>query len=86
MPLILSDMKLSEVILQHYVLMPVIRRFNIKLGFGEKTIRKVCEEYSLDVDLFLAVINLYIQQTYALDRPLTINQIAATVDYMLYNI
>jgi regulator of cell morphogenesis and NO signaling len=82
MPLILSDMKLSEVILQHYVLMPVIRRFNIKLGFGEKTIKKVCEEYHLDVDLFLAVINLYMQQTYALDRPLTVNQIAATVDYM----
>jgi hypothetical protein len=82
MSLILSDMKLSEVILQHYVLMPVIRRFNIKLGFGEKTIKKVCEEYNLDADLFLAVINLYIQQTYALERPLTVNQIAATVDYM----
>lgn len=75
-------MKLSEVILKHYVLMPVIRRFDIKLGFGEKTIRKVCEEYRLDTDLFLAVLNLYIQQPYEMEGPLTHNQVAATVDYL----
>lgn len=82
MSMILSDMKLSEVILQHYVLMPVIRRFNIKLGFGEKTIKKVCEEYNLDTDLFLAVINLYIHQTYVMEHPLTVSQVAATVEYL----
>jgi regulator of cell morphogenesis and NO signaling len=82
MSMILSDMKLSEVILQHYVLMPVIRRFNIKLGFGEKTIKRVCEEYNLDTDLFLAVINLYIQQTYVMEHPLTVGQVAATVEYL----
>jgi regulator of cell morphogenesis and NO signaling len=82
MSAISSDMKLSEVILRHYVLMPVIRRFNIKLGFGEKTIRKVCEEYNLDTDLFLAVLNLYIQQPYNIDRPLTTGQVLATVDYL----
>lgn len=82
MSLILSDMKLSEVILQHYMLMPVIRRFNIKLGFGEKTIKKVCEEYGLDTDLFLAVINLYIQQSYAMERPLTVPQVTGTIEYL----
>lgn len=82
MSLITSDMKLSEVILQHYVLMPVIRRFNIKLGFGEKTIRKVCEEYGLDADIFLAVLNLYIQQPDAIEKPLTVHQVSATVDYL----
>ena len=82
MALILPDMKLSEVILHHYVLMPVIRRFNIKLGFGEKNIKQVCEEHQLDSDLFLAVLNLYINHTYAIDRPLTPTQVAATVDYL----
>lgn len=82
MPSILSEMKLSEVILQHFVLMPVIRRFNIKLGFGEKTIRKVCEENNLDTDLVLAILNFYIHQAYSMEHPLTRNQVSATMEYL----
>lgn len=82
MPSILSEMKLSEVILQHFVLMPVIRRFNIKLGFGEKSIRKVCEDNEVDTELFLAVLNFYIHQTHTVELPLTHKQVTATIDYL----
>jgi regulator of cell morphogenesis and NO signaling len=82
MALITTDMKLSEVILQHYVLMPVIRRFGIHLGFGEKTILKICQEYSLDADLVASILNLYVHPTYTPDLTLSPSQLVATVSYL----
>jgi len=82
MALITTDMKLSEVILQHYVLMPVIRRFGIHLGFGEKTILKICQEYNLDADLMVSILNLYVHPTYTPDLTLSATQLVATVSYL----
>ncbi len=82
MALITTDMKLSEVILQHYVLMPVIRRFGIHLGFGEKTILKICQENNLDADLMVSILNLYVHPTYTPDLTLSANQLVATVSYL----
>jgi regulator of cell morphogenesis and NO signaling len=36
----------------------VLSRFGIALGFGDKSIGTVCNEYGVDVDTFLAIINL----------------------------
>lgn len=82
MALITTDMKLSEVILQHYVLMPVIRRFGIHLGFGEKTILKICQENSLDAELMVSILNLYVHRTYTPDLTLSATQLMETVSYL----
>ena len=41
---ITRDMKMADVIHLDYTLLPVITRFGINLGFGDRTVEKVCLE------------------------------------------
>lgn len=57
--LIRKNMKMADVIHLNYTLLPVISRFGIKLGFGERTLEEVCNQNRVDVDFFLEVINSF---------------------------
>ena len=54
--------KLSDLICANYPTLLVISRFGISLGFGDKSIREVCEENNVDTQTFLAVVNLLINE------------------------
>lgn len=49
--------KLGDIINDHYQLLLVISRFGIPLGFGDKTVKSICQEYNVDCDTFLVVLN-----------------------------
>lgn len=49
--------KMSDVISDDYRLLQVISRFGLTLGFGEKTVKEVCNEQHVDCPTFLAVVN-----------------------------
>lgn len=49
---------MRDIINDNSLLLTVINRFSISLGFGDKTVADVCEENDVDADTFLAVINL----------------------------
>lgn len=55
---------LREVIEHDSHLLPVLNRFGIKLGFGDATIRQICESHNINNELFLAIINVYHNTTY----------------------
>ncbi|MGQ1911168.1 hypothetical protein ACT3CE_15450 [Marinifilum sp. RC60d5] len=59
-----QNMKLADVIQMNYLLIPVIHRFGINLGFGEKTVADVCEENDVDLNFFLQLVNAYHDQDY----------------------
>ena len=59
MPLVYPNMQLSEVVEEHPSLIPVINRFGIRLGLGDKSVKTLCEEHSLDTDFLLTVINTF---------------------------
>lgn len=40
-----------------YNILPLLSRFSLPLGFGDKTIGRTCDEANIDVDVFLLVIN-----------------------------
>ncbi|MCD8193724.1 MAG: helix-turn-helix transcriptional regulator, partial [Tannerellaceae bacterium] len=40
-------MQLSEVVEENTSLVPVINRFGIRLGLGDKTVKEVCEEQAI---------------------------------------
>lgn len=50
--------RMSELVEERYELLRVLSRFNIALGFGDKSIECVCREQQLDVNTFLAVVNM----------------------------
>lgn len=64
MAFIHAEMKLSDVILHDPSLIPVINRFGIHLGLGDKSIRTICEEKKLEADFFLSILNTFIHANY----------------------
>lgn len=48
---------MGRLICDNYSLLPVMSRFGLKLGFGERTVRQVCDHYGVDTNTFLAVVN-----------------------------
>jgi len=54
-----SQDKLAEVVEMNPKLLPVINRFDIALGIGNKTIEDICSEKNIEQSFFLAIINTY---------------------------
>jgi len=75
-------MKMADVIQGNYLLMPVINRFGIPLGFGEKTVQAVCRKYSIDIDFFLAIINAFSHEQYFPEKKLQTFNVLMIVDYL----
>ena len=49
--------KMSDLICDNYSLLMVMSRFGLSLGFGDKSVRDVCESQGVDYRTFLAVAN-----------------------------
>ncbi|MDO4512293.1 MAG: hemerythrin domain-containing protein [Bacteroidales bacterium] len=49
--------RLCDLIDDNFKLLMVMSRFGISLGFGEKTVKEVCDTEGVDCDTFLAVAN-----------------------------
>ncbi len=52
--------KMISLIADNYNNLQSLGRFGINLGFGDKTVREVCEEQNVDTYTFLAVVNFSI--------------------------
>ena len=61
---ITKDMKMADVIQMNYMLIPVIHRFGINLGFGDKTVKEICEDTEVDLNFFLQIVNTYHDKDY----------------------
>ncbi len=61
---ITREMKMAEMIHLNHLLLGVIDRFGLKIGFGEKTIEDLCRDHELNVDFFLEICNAYIDEHY----------------------
>ena len=59
--------RMSALVSNHYAVLPILSRFGIALGFGEKTIEEVCAENGVDTTTFLAVVNLMLDTTHTPD-------------------
>lgn len=70
MSIITKNTVLSEVLAQHHILIPIVNRFGIKLGVGDKTIEDICEEQDLNVDFILVILNVYLDENYISKRKL----------------
>ncbi|MDD4684028.1 MAG: hemerythrin domain-containing protein [Bacteroidales bacterium] len=53
---------MSDLINCNYSILFVISRFGIGLGFGDKTIKEVCDENDIDTNTFLIIVNMLINK------------------------
>lgn len=56
--------KMADVILRDYRLIPIIGRFGIDYGFGNKTVDEVCLEKDINVWFFLEIVNSFHNKEY----------------------
>ena len=70
MSIIKKETILSQVLAQHHILIPIVNRFGIRLGVGDKTIEAICEDQNLNVDFLLTILNVYLDDKYIVDNQL----------------
>lgn len=61
---ITAEMNMADLIHLNPQLLPVINRFGIRLGFGDKSIDEVCQGNSVDTDFFLEIVNTFNDEKY----------------------
>ena len=49
--------RMVDLIVDNFSLLMVMSRFGLKLGFGDKSVKDVCQEQGVDLHTFLAVAN-----------------------------
>lgn len=75
-------MKLAEVVQTNFNTLSVINRFGIKLGFGDKSVAKVCSEYGINADFFLEILNAFHDHSYFPQKHLQSFSVAEIVEYL----
>jgi len=59
-----KNTKMAEVIHTNYLLLTILERFDIQLGFGDKTIEEVCSDNNINSEFFLEIINSFNDHSY----------------------
>jgi len=84
-----ADDKMISIIKDNYDILQNLGSFGINLGFGDKTVREVCEDQNVDTYTFLAIVN-YTRNGYRdyddaerLSIPTLIHYLKAAHDYFI---
>lgn len=80
--MIAKSMKMADLVHLNYLLLFVLDRFGIKLGFGDKTILEVCEEYGVDADFFVEVANSFLDEEYVPSSNINTFPAQLAIDYL----
>lgn len=82
MPLVYSNMPISEVVEEHTSLIPVLNRLGIRLGLGDKSVAETCAGHGLDTDFLLTVINTFLNDEYFPEKKLRTFHLSQIIDYL----
>lgn len=76
--------KMSNIIFRNCSLISVMSRFGLPLGFGEKTVKEICDKQNVDCDTFLAVVNFMEEEQYGYEYDADNDRISlpALMDYL----
>jgi regulator of cell morphogenesis and NO signaling len=73
---------MTDLVHSNYLLLPVLNRFDISLGFQDKTVADVCREKDIDVNFFLAIVNTFHQHDYFPEDELQSFSSNLIIDYL----
>ena len=74
--------KMSDLICDNYSLLMVMSRFGLSLGFGDKSVKEVCEAQKVDYQTFLAVANFISEEQYTYSEDENAFSITSLMDYL----
>jgi len=81
--IITKSHRTAELIHHDHLLIPVITRFGIQFGFGDKTVEEVCNENNIDINFFLAIVNAFHDNDYFSSNELNNFSLRLIVNYLL---
>jgi len=81
--MITPEMKMADVIHMNYLLLPVINRFGIELGFGDQTVEQVCTRQGINLSFFLDITNTYHDESYFPREKMRSYPVELMVDYLM---
>ena len=81
--IISKETKLAELIHHNYHLIPIISRFGIKFGFGDKTVEQVCLQNNINKEFFIGIVNAFNNSEYSPFNKVQDLPLKYTVDYLL---
>jgi regulator of cell morphogenesis and NO signaling len=73
---------MSDLICDKYSLLMVMSRFGLSLGFGDKSVKDVCEAQHVDYRTFLAVANFIGEEQYVYSETKDAFSISSLMDYL----
>jgi len=82
MELFISNSKMTDLVHSNYLLLPVLNRFGIRLGFQNKTVADICLENKIDMNFFLAIVNTFHIHDYFPEDELQSFSLDLIVDYL----
>lgn len=82
MALVTPDTKLCEVIVDEPSVVPIINRFDIVLGVGDRTIKSICKEKGIDTSFFITILNAFIHESFFLENVTGAFNAGDVVDYL----
>jgi regulator of cell morphogenesis and NO signaling len=71
-----------RVVLENLQLLPLLPRFNLKSGFGEKSVDEVCRAHGVNTDFFLEIANAYLDELYVPGEGLSLFSLGTMVNYI----
>lgn len=80
--MITRNMHMCQAVLENHQLLPLFPRFNLKLGFGEKSVEEVCEAHQVNIDFFLEIANAYLDEDYTPGTDLSQFSLVTVVNYL----
>ena len=86
MTLLNQQSVMADVLTEHNELIPVLNRFGIRLGVGDKTVLDLCNEHSLNPDFILTVLNVYLDETCVPDASLALFDTGLIADYFHHTV
>jgi len=80
--MITKENKLADILVRNYTLIPVIVRFNVSLGTGDRTINEVCKEAGINSELLLTILNLLDDNDYTITEKMNPYNVLPMMNYL----
>jgi regulator of cell morphogenesis and NO signaling len=77
-----KDTRMADIIHSNILLLPVLNRFNIQLGFGDRTVSEICTERNINTDFFLVIVNSFHNHDYFALEQLTSFPVTILIEYI----
>lgn len=80
--IISGNTKLADVVMQDRRALVLLPRFGIELGFGDRTVKQVCQQQNIHTDFFLLMVNVFLNKNYFPDRKLKSLDVDMLLSYL----